>query len=367
MKTIKEAVYEGRVLTIDYTDASRDEVLLTSASKVIVTKPDNIHVDGAVFPPSRKTKFGVLINNMHDDLTAQAEDNLGAEYIRESTAFANNAGVYVRHDRYIVREKKLVPTLTWNGQNNTPFVKDMKAWEEKLRSYLNIYAGKIYMVAIENEPANAQYHEGDMSLYITQLKVSCRVCKEFNVLVADGGLSTSPLRTITYRWLKDNPTEGLMTAEEFKTKCVPVSVHKNLDKPGAIDSHEKDVQEHIYLIQEYAKIPELNFINLHLYMEFVNSRTGIAQATTALAAGLKEIITCIRCMTGKDVITNEVGQINHNPELTTAIMQALEENNVSLAIWYSGDKPDYGGPVALTDNDGKLRATGIAFRNYINQ
>jgi len=68
--------------------------------------------------------------------------------------------------------------------------------------------------------------------------------------------------------------------------------------------------------------------------------------------------------TGKQVITNEIGQLNASPNTLTQIMQVVTDMKLPYAIWYSGDSGP-GKAVALhNNNDGSLRPNGAAFKKF---
>ncbi len=78
------------------------------------------------------------------------------------------------------------------------------------------------------------------------------------------------------------------------------------------------------LLASYA-VMDLDYINFHWRS---SSKEDVQ--------GLGETISYLKRVTGKPVITNEIGQYDSDPETLTSTMDICRSYNMPCVLWYSG-------------------------------
>jgi len=122
------------------------------------------------------------------------------------------------------------------------------------------------------------------------------------------------------------------------------------------------------MIATYKNLP-LDYVNFHWYepIRMVGGTTSEQAGLDTVAhinSALEESICYLRNATGKNILTNEIGQYNIQAGITNAVMTEIKRMNIPYAIWYSGDGGT-GKAKALQNANRTLRVTGTEFKNYI--
>src|SRR2546428_7121963 len=73
------------------------------------------------------------------------------------------------------------------------------------------------------------------------------------------------------------------------------------------------------------------------------------------AQALQESVDYLKEVSGLPVVTNELGQRDTNPSVTTGLMDMIVRVKIPIVIWFSSDSRL---SMALVDQGGSLRATG---------
>lgn len=309
------------------------------------------------------TKFGVLVHGKKQSTADKARiaKSLGALYIRDAITMSTWKGKSRAYEDN-VKDFKILLNINYGQQQApdgtptpVPFPKDTVAYKKVIDAILTKY--KPELVVVENEPTNKGYHSGPISDYVNELRAAVTVCKSKGVPVVNGGLHPQGLCILVYR---DYVARGLVKeAENFMANTFNPAMKGVANYPGRNKAYESYVGQCDTLIKAYKTIG-INYLNVHLY-EPVNN---FDSDPFVLKGGYQEIVDYIYRMTGLRTMTNEFGQDNADPELTTNILKELQESGFVYAIYFSGDG-DNGEPTALTDLNGNLRATGTAFKKYI--
>ena len=69
----------------------------------------------------------------------------------------------------------------------------------------------------------------------------------------------------------------------------------------------------------------------------------------------------MRHVTGKEVVTTELGQYTASPAWVTGILTETERLKIPIVIWFNGDGSR---AIALANQDGGLRENGKAFATF---
>lgn len=105
------------------------------------------------------------------------------------------------------------------------------------------------------------------------------------------------------------------------------------------------------------KSTSIDYVNFHWYQNDAKAFGQIAEY--------------LHRVTGKPVISNEVGSATTSPQTVTAILQEAVDLHMAYLNWFSGDITTHGnnGDVqqvrALQNPDGSLRPTGDAFAAFV--
>jgi hypothetical protein len=274
-----------------------------------------------------------------------AANNLGVAYVRESQVLARWSGSKnLSIDFWKAHKKKVVLNIN-NDTTPSPFPTNLVAYEEKLRSFLNVYSDSIELAVIENEelnqytPQSTLHHLGSMQDYINELTVAVNVCQEMSIPVTKGGL-TCPIITILKHYYTIN---GKMDSVMWLVQQVN-GVSNDSTLWLRTDS----------LLNAFRNLP-LTYVNLHWYEP--------AKDMSRLTGVLQVVCNYITQQTGKRVITNETGVKTTDSSFVTRLAQQWDSAQVDYCIFFDG----FGalGAQPLTTTTGGLLKNGIAFRNFV--
>ena len=245
------------------------------------------------------------------------------------------------------------------------FPTDTVTYKIKLDEVLSKYSPEV--VIIENEPGNFQQHKGSMQDYLNQLRAAMTVVHAHGLKGADGGLSTRPLTFLVYRYYFNNGEFD--KADDFANRCIPDKYIFNLSKPGRDAQFEKQISKWDSLVAGYAQIP-IDYVTVHLYEPILyrnedNCTALSASVTSATPGAFQEIADYLYAETGKHMISNEMGQLNLQPELVSSMLKVCNQVRMPYSIWWSGDW-GLDNSYALHEIDGSLRTNGFAFRDFID-
>jgi hypothetical protein len=94
----------------------------------------------------------------------------------------------------------------------------------------------------------------------------------------------------------------------------------------------------------------IDYVNYHWYQS-----TPEAMVTT---------VDYLRRVTGKQVITNEIGQFDDSPATLWALLEMTATLHLPWVVWFGSDGS---GAVGLFNIDGSIRANGLAFRDFVQR
>ena len=120
-----------------------------------------------------------------------------------------------------------------------------------------------------------------------------------------------------------------------------------------------------YLLNNYAVLTDV--VNSHWYEPLIR-QTGLfgwfENDTQFVTPGALSYITeYIRKVTGKDVISNEVGILNAQPGLVTSVLKNFQECGIKELCWSSFTSEN--GTVDPLNNGTDLNNLGLAFANFL--
>lgn len=308
--------------------------------------------------------FGVLVNdttrgtnNSNFKLTVARQ--YGVPYLRDAINLASWNGVSdAAYDAELAAGFKVL--LNVNNQlvatgSPVPFPTDTAVYKTRLTSLLNVYRPEV--VVVENEETTLQYHSGPLSDYINELKAALTVAHAKGLKATNGGI-TGEIIFLVY---KDYLARGLTAeAADYARRTMSPAIIADLPNLTNHAYAAGKVAMAEYLVPQY-KLLNLDYVNLHWYEPITDNY--VASAPYYGTKAFLETIDYLKRATGKTVITNEYGQDNTTPTITTDLQQAALDAKLPYAIWYDGDGTSAFG--LHERGTTTLRPNGQAFAQFI--
>ena len=291
-----------------------------------------------------QTRFGALLDpgvvaNANDHKIAVAK-KLGITIVRDRIVLSNPKERTLLNSGFDVFMNINYGNVQQGGGTSSPvpFPTNLPAYTQMLKSAIAGFGSKKpVVVAIENEEDNLKYHSGSAQDYINELKAAIPVLHASGIKVTNAGLTSQSIAYLVYNDLMQRGMRA--EAQAYKQ-----SVQININAPWVLK--KADFIKHV--IVAYKDI-DLDYVNFHWY--------GKSNDTKAL----EQTINYIQRVTGKPVVTNEIGQYDNSPETVRAIIQTCRKEKMPFVIWYSGLKGG-GRAVSLQNANGTLKDNGEAFK-----
>jgi hypothetical protein len=306
--------------------------------------------------PSGANPFGVTVDPRWPlDQRIQIAKSLGARYLRteevyvlswdenpvcESCQAAMDAGLEIT---WTVRNTTRPSTLR-PPDASTP-VEDVGEYQRVIREVLDEY--RIALVVVENEATFREHFTGTPRDYETMLRAACEVAHEKDIPCATDGMLSNTVKRYVYYYL------ACIAADPGRAEAFRQNVG---DLPPGLGCQAAAAGPPIDDWIEAYRNAQPDFVNIHWYSE-----AGDDPAQDA--AVFAEAVRAFEEMTGLPVITNETGQRDDDPEITTARMEVVLDYGMPFCIWYSTE----GRASVLADRDGRLRPNGEAFKAFIEE
>jgi len=295
-----------------------------------------------------QTKFGALLD---PGMLANANEH--------KITVAKKLGIRIIRDRVILtnpKDKALLNTdfdvfmnINYgNVQDKTgqktpvPFPTDLDNYKRLLTNAVSSFKGKKpVVIAIENEEDNRIYHSGTPQDYLNELRAAIPIVHAAGIKVTNAGITS---RAIAYLVYNDLLKQGKRTEAQAYLNGTGMP----LSKPGVARIGEFAGQT----LAAYKDM-DIDYVNFHWY--------GKSNDVSAL----KTTIEYLKRVTGKPVITNEIGQYDDSPETVKAIIRLCRQEQMPYVIWYSGLGRGPGKAVSLQDINGVLKPNGEAFKEAV--
>ncbi|TKK69255.1 hypothetical protein FC093_08020 [Ilyomonas limi] len=295
-----------------------------------------------------QTKFGALLD---PGMLANANEH--------KVDVAKKLGIKIIRDRIVLTNPKDKPLLNTgfdvfmninygNVQDRSgekspvPFPTDLDNYKKLLTNAINSFKGKKpVVIAIENEEDNRIYHSGTPQDYLNELRAAIPIVHAAGIKVTNAGITW---RSITYLVYSDLLDQGKRAEAQAYMK----STQMPLDNPGLAKKRQFAKET----VAAYKDM-DIDYVNFHWY-----SKSNDVSA-------LKTTIEYLKRVTGKPVITNEIGQYDDSPETVKAIIRLCRQEQMPYVIWYSGLGRGPGKAVSLQDINGVLKPNGEAFKEAV--
>lgn len=265
------------------------------------------------------------------------------------TGIAGQLGLSCIRDKATVPGNKKIKTLlsSYNILLNfssiaampMKFRTDVTAYKNDLETTISYLNAMPAVAIIENEESNKLYFNGSPSEYIVQLKTAITVMHAHGIPVTNGGITSTGLKYLVYQ---DYLNRGMTAqANDYKKRMkIAVNNPDTQERAGFIS----------VLLANYATM-DLDYVNFHW-------RSSLPEDTQ----GLGETIDYLKRVTGKVVITTEIGQYDTNPQTLTSAIQMCEDYKFPFIIWYSNNDSRSFPLQYITQ---VLTNTGLAYQSFI--
>lgn len=302
------------------------------------------------FDVNKNNMYGALIGGLDNPayvLRPQVARSLGILYMRDALNL-NNRSTWT--NEMADSGFKMAITINWRKTSVAePFPTDTVAFKDSMDAALS-YAGGIIpaVIFLENEENNTGdgYHTGYAATYLNELRAATGLAHAYGYKIGNGGATANVMRYLTYHYYADDTSQGYNTTKAASFLARTPNTNYNNANLKARGRFEDTV------LRALATIP-VDYVNYHWYGG--TSPDGKVDV-------MQECVEYLRAITGKTVVTNEIGQYNTDTATTDSLLKATKDLELPIVMWYDND----GSPaLALNETNGTLRANGIAFKNYL--
>lgn len=342
-------------------------VLLLAMNLVAFSQTPTVNPFGVVVQKAFNADGTGPINPSATGVIAEAKA-LNVPFVRTSTSVYNGpSGLIETPLRYSAAGLRVILNL-----NNTPPAlpngdrppsvppSDYNAYKATIAAAITKYQPEL--LVIENEENNAQFYSGTATDYTNQLQAAIDVAHANGAKVTNGGITETEASMLVW---SDYYSRGQQAqADAWAQRSLEARVANDLptvanpNRPILGNNPALAAQQGFVTAMFAAyKTLALDYVNLHWY-QYDPAHPPIRGADV-----LQDIVNFLRQSTGKDVITNEIGErFVPAPEAVTSLLQKCLDLGMRYVIWFDGD----GDPaVALHNGDGSLRPNGVAFRDFV--
>jgi hypothetical protein len=217
------------------------------------------------------------------------------------------------------------------------------------------------VVAIENEETADKFYTGTPEQYLAELAAAVPVAHAHGVKIADGGLVSAGVQLAT--WADLWTYTGCAAADQYAAQAFPwsrIGGQVITDLPSCADPNHpilgtnakasQLLSDTNTLIAGFRSIP-IDYVNFHWYQS-----TPEAMKTT---------VEFLRRATGKQVVTNEIGQFDTSPTTVSSLLDMTAMLHIPWVTWFASDGS--GGALGLFNPDNSIRPNGVAFRDFVQR
>ena len=255
--------------------------------------------------------FGVALGAKNLDFVAKAEvvSGMGVSYYKPTPILMQSwRGFCVECEDALSEGLKMVVTIQAKGKREEVSgpPSDYEDFKKSVTELIEKY--KPALVVVEDEEHSSNKFGGSSDEYLTELRIACSI------------------------------------AHEKGTKCTNGGINGDL----VISPETEEARKAKNLLSQY-RTSGADFVNFHF------SSKGAEQ--------LSEVVNFAQDSANLRAVTDRIGANSDDPEAVRELMQKIVDLHLPIAIWESRDVS--GITRGLTDDSGKLRPTGEAFKNFL--
>ncbi len=254
---------------------------------------------------------------------------------------------------------------------------DIDAYQRDLGSLLDGY--RTPLVAVQNEETVPKFWLDTPDNYLRLLSAATDVAKAKGIPITNGGIDRLPIALATWNHLR--LTRGTAYADKFLDDVFDSSavLRAQLHGVPASDSNPYSRvatdtadrwKEGEYLLSHYGTNPgdvPIDYVNFHWYVSDNTAEGFRSGGDYTDTQALSDVVTSIREMTGKQAVTNEIGQWGTSTQAPLAFLGLLcNQLQVPFVIWFDADgDPAHG--LHESGQPGVLRDNGRAFAAFVDE
>jgi hypothetical protein len=248
-----------------------------------------------------------------------------------------------------------VRTTGGDGRSPSGPPADLESYKKTLGSILD--AWKPTLLVVEQEENLPRFYSGSPTDYTRQLAAACQVSHARGIPCTNGGLSGEAAAALAWLDLLQQARAGQacdFARHAFYAENDPeagaglCAYHNAAELPPERRLKLLDGADRLIAVYQAAPV---DLVNFHWY-----GHDAAALASTAHA---------IARITGKPVMSNEIGQRRWDAESTAIrpLLRAAFAAGLKIAIWFSVDTPS---SISLFNPDGSLRQGGREFARQMS-
>jgi hypothetical protein len=305
--------------------------------------------------PKKISHFGAMIADATDQARLDRLRALGTNSVR----FVARLDV-APNSRIAQAQAQGFRVLTTGTNGAFPAVPPADLADYQARLSRELDAHPTPLVSIENEPTADRYYTGTPDQYLAELNAAVPVAHAHGAKVSDGGLVSAGVQLATWEdlWVHsgcaaaDHYAAIAFTASRIGGQVisdVPSCADPNRPILGGNPKALQVMNDTNSLIAGFRSIP-IDYVNFHWYQS-----TPEAMKTT---------VEFLRRATGKQVITNEIGQFDDSPDTVRGLLDMTAQLHLPWVVWFASDGS---GAVGMFNPDNSIRPNGLAFRDFVQR
>jgi hypothetical protein len=236
---------------------------------------------------------------------------------------------------------------------------DLADYQARLGQALTYHPTPV--VAIENEETADKFYTGTPEQYLAELAAAVPVAHAHGALISDGGLVSAGVQLATWQdlWVHS----GCTAADHYAAITFPssrIGADVIADLPSCADPGKPILgntpkalgvlNDTNTLINGFRSLP-IDYVNFHWYQ--------------SPPEAMRISVDFLRRATGKQVVTNEIGQFDTSPDTMRALLDETARLHIHWVTWFASNGS--GGAMGLFNPDGSIRSSGIAFRDFVQR
>jgi hypothetical protein len=305
--------------------------------------------------PKKVSRFGAMIADAADQARLDRLRALGTSRVRLVARLD-----VPPNSRVAAAQAQGFEVLTTTTNGAFPADPPADAGDYQARLGRELDAHPTPLVSIENEPTADRYYTGTPEQYLAELAAAVPVAHARGVKISDGGLVSAGVQLATWDDLWTH--SGCVAADHYAAIAFPASRIGGeviSDVPSCADPNRpilggnpkarQVLNDTNTLIGGFRSIA-IDYVNFHWY-----------QSTPE---AVKTTVEFLRRATGKQVVTNEIGQFDDSPDTVRGLLAETAQLHLPWVVWFASDGS---GAVGMFNTDGSIRSNGLAFHDFVQR
>lgn len=330
-----------------------------SCQKIITTAANicnSSRVGSLIAPLSSSVATAPIYSGVFKYL--RCEKNVNAPTANVYQAFSN-AGYQV------VLTLNSAPSVSGN-QTPFPTGSDLTTYFSNMDTFLSGNTYNFPLVCLQNEENNKGYWDisnptDAANRYLAMLTGAIIRVHNSGRLITNGGITGDALPWMCWKDILDN--QGSTAATAFAQKVFNSGQIANLANFPSQPAYQNPIAFLQVVIPAYKNL-NLDFVNFHWYEP---NHSDILGNTSIDPSAILTIADYLNRVTGKSVVSNEIGRHNTGDNIVPQMLDALMAISTQYIMLYDGDGQNAGtgDAYAFHNSDGTIRSGGTSIVNFL--